>query len=92
LLKALDATKNRDKERLNIFPSNYFCVKFKLVNIGPIRDAEIELDDFMIFLGSPLTGKSFVLRNIYSSLILLDDAYLGTLREKIFNTSASVVL
>ena len=66
-------------------------MKFKLVNIGPIRDAEIELGDFTLFLGLPSTGKSFALRSIYSSLIMLDDVYLRALQEKIFNTNAGAV-
>jgi len=48
-------------------------VKFKLVNIGPIRDAEIELGDFTLFLGLPSTGKSFALKTIFSSLIFLKE-------------------
>jgi len=66
-------------------------MKFKLVNIGPIKDAEIELGDFTFFLGLPSTGKSFALRSIYSSLIMLDDSYLEMLRKKIFNTNAGAV-
>jgi len=48
-------------------------VKFKLVNIGPIIDAEIELGDFTLFLGLPSTGKSFALKTIFSSLIFLKE-------------------
>ena len=66
-------------------------MKFRLINIGPIKDAEIELGDVTLFLGLPSTGKSFALRSIYSSLIMLDNAYLGMLREKIFNTNAGAV-
>jgi len=66
-------------------------VKFRLINVGPIKDAEIELGDFTLFLGLPSTGKSFTLRSIYSSLIMLDDNYLEMLREKIFNTNAGAV-
>jgi len=66
-------------------------VKFRLINVGPIKDAEIELGDFTLFLGLPSTGKSFALRSIYSSLIMLDDTYLEMLKEEIFNTNAGAV-
>ena len=46
-------------------------MKFRLINIGPIKDAEIELGDFTLFLGLPSTGKSFALKTIFSSLIFL---------------------
>jgi len=60
-------------------------MKFKLANIGPIKDAEIELGDFTLFLGLPSTGKSFALRSIYTSLIFLDKEYEYFLRGKISN-------
>jgi len=66
-------------------------VKFRLINVGSIKDAEIELGDFTLFLGLPSTGKSFALRSIYSSLIMLDDTYLEMLKEEIFNTNAGAV-
>jgi len=58
-------------------------VKFELVNIGPIKDAEIELGDFTLFLGLPSTGKSFALRSIYTSLIFLDKEYERSIRRKL---------
>ncbi|QGA68556.1 hypothetical protein [Sulfolobus sp. E11-6] len=57
-------------------------VKFTIKNIGPIKDADIELGDFTIFLGYPSTGKSYALRAIYSSLALLDDATIDKLNEQ----------
>jgi len=58
-------------------------MKFKLVNIGPIKDAEIELGDFTLFLGLPSTGKSFALRSIYTSLVFLDKEYERSLSSKL---------
>jgi len=66
-------------------------VKFRLVNIGPIKDAEIELGDFTLFLGLPSTGKSFALRSIYSSLTMLDSIFLEDLRRRILNTNAGAI-
>jgi len=66
-------------------------VKFRLINVGPIKDAEIELGDFTLFLGLPSTGKSYALRSIYSSFIMLDEEYLDVLRKKILNTTAGAV-
>jgi len=66
-------------------------VKFRLINVGPIKDAEIELGDFTLFLGPPSTGKSFTLRSIYSSLIVLDNNFLRDLRERILNTNAGAI-
>jgi len=56
-------------------------MKFKLENIGPIKEAEIELGDITLFLGYPSTGKSYTLRSIYSTLIPLDTAFTQGLRE-----------
>jgi len=66
-------------------------MKFKIKNVGPISEAEIELGDFTLFLGPPSTGKSFSLRSIYSSLIVLDDNYLGRLRETTFIGNAGAI-
>jgi len=68
-------------------------MKFRLVNIGPIKDAEIELGDFTLFLGLPSTGKSFALRSIYTSLIFLDNEYeyslAGNLQFALFHETVS---
>jgi len=66
-------------------------VKFRLINVGPIKDAEIELGDFTLFLGLPSTGKSFSLHSIYSSLIMLDNNFLKILRDKILNINAGAI-
>ena len=58
-------------------------MKFKLVNIGPIKDAEIELGDFTIFLGNP-SEISFVLRSIYTSLVLLSKRYEKFFEQKFY--------
>jgi len=61
-------------------------MKFKLENIGPIKEAEIELGDITLFLGYPSTGKSYALRSIYSTLLPLDSAHEVTLKGSIFNS------
>ena len=61
-------------------------MKIRLVNVGPIKDAELELGDFNLFLGLPSTGKSFTLKTIYSSLIFADGTYeFLELRDKILS-------
>jgi len=62
-------------------------VKFKLVNIGPIKDAEIELGDFTIFLGNS-TEVSFALRSIYTSLVLLSKRYEKFFERKFYEIVA----
>jgi len=61
-------------------------MKFKLENIGPIKEAEIELGDITLFLGYPSTGKSYTLKSIYSTLIPLDIAFIPGLKEIIYNS------
>jgi len=61
-------------------------MKFKLENVGPIKEAEIELGDITLFLGYPSTGKSYTLRSIYSTLLPLDSVYEPALKEAIFNS------
>ena len=66
-------------------------MKFRLVNVGPIKDASVELGDFTLFLGLSSTGKSFALRSIYTSLIFLDNNFLEPLREKTLKTNAGAI-
>jgi len=63
-------------------------MKFKLVNIGPIKEANIELGDFTLFLGLPSTGKSFALRSIYTSLVLLSRKYEKFFEQKFYEMLA----
>jgi len=61
-------------------------MKFRLVNIDPIRDAEIELGDFTLFLGNP-NEISSALRSVYTSLVLLSKRY-----EKFFEQKFNEIL
>jgi len=62
-------------------------VNFKLVNIGPIKDAEIELSDFTLFLGDP-AEVSTALRAIYTSLVLLSKRYEKFFEQKFYEMLA----
>ena len=71
-------------------------MKIKFVNIAIIKDAELELGDFNLFLGLPSTGKSFALKAIHSSLIFADEIYeLPQLRDKMLslvNTGTDILI
>ena len=43
-------------------------MKLHLLNLGPIKRAEIELGDVTIFIGKPNTGKSLAMREIFRFL------------------------
>ena len=62
-------------------------MKFKLVNVGTIKDAEIELGDFTIFLGNP-NEISSALRSIYTSLVLLSRKYEKFFEQKFYELLA----
>ena len=70
--------------KLFLFKYNFYFMKFRLINVDPIKDAEIELGDFTLFLGLPSNGKSFAIRSIYTSLIFLDKEYEHSLRNKLY--------
>jgi predicted ATP-binding protein involved in virulence len=43
-------------------------LKISIVNVGPVRRAEIELKDLVIFVGPNNSGKSFIATIMYASL------------------------
>ena len=47
-------------------------MKLKVVELGPVRDSEIELGHVTVLFGPPNTGKSYILKALYSQLIALD--------------------
>ena len=47
-------------------------VKLKVIELGPVRNSEIELGHVTILFGPPNTGKSYLLKALYSQLITLD--------------------
>ena len=47
-------------------------MKFTIKNLGPLKDAELELGDITVLLGPPNSGKSYTLKSLYAQLITLD--------------------
>ena len=47
-------------------------MRLKVVELGPVRDSEVELGHVTILFGPPNTGKSYLLKALYSQLIALD--------------------
>ncbi|WP_338248388.1 hypothetical protein [Pyrodictium abyssi] len=48
-------------------------MKLILENFGPVRSAELSLGDVTLPLGPPNTGKSYAMRALYSSALVLDE-------------------
>ncbi len=46
---------------------------FHIENLGPIRSADIEIGDITVVFGPPNTGKSYTLRALYASTLMLDE-------------------
>jgi len=47
-------------------------VRVQIESLGPIRKAELDLEDLTVLLGPPNMGKSYTLKAIYSLLLPLD--------------------
>lgn len=45
---------------------------FTIKKLGPINEAKLELGDITVLIGPPNVGKSYTLKALYSSLIMLD--------------------
>ncbi len=45
---------------------------FTIKGLGPIHEAKLELGDITVLIGPPNVGKSYTLKALYSSLIMLD--------------------
>lgn len=48
-------------------------MKLRIRNLGPIHDADLELGDITIIFGPPNTGKTYTLKALYASTLMLDD-------------------
>ncbi|ASJ08056.1 hypothetical protein A3L11_01970 [Thermococcus siculi] len=55
-------------------------MKISIKNVGPLKDAELELGDITVLLGPPNSGKSYTLKSAYIQLMLLDEVA----RERLF--------
>ncbi|MDQ1265637.1 MAG: hypothetical protein QG635_788, partial [Bacteroidota bacterium] len=61
-------------------------IKIKIVELGPIRDSEIEFHPFLLFTGESNTGKSYTALLIYSIVKLLETkTYFKQFEQMIFN-------
>ncbi len=47
-------------------------MRFHIENLGPIRSADLEIGDITVVFGPPNTGKSYTLRALYASTLMLD--------------------
>lgn len=47
-------------------------MELSIKNLGPIRDASLELGDITVLFGPPNTGKSYTLRSLYLMVSFLD--------------------
>ena len=45
---------------------------FTIKRLGPINEAKLELGDITVLIGPPNVGKSYTLKALNSSLIMLD--------------------
>ena len=48
-------------------------MKLSIKNLGPLKDAELELGDITVLLGPPNSGKSYTLKSLYAQLVMLDE-------------------
>ncbi len=48
-------------------------MKLSIKNVGPLKDAELELGDITVLLGPPNSGKSYTLKSLYAQLVMLDE-------------------
>ncbi len=49
-------------------------MKLIIKNIGVLKDTSIELGDLTVIFGKPNSGKSYILKSIYSNLAFFDQA------------------
>jgi predicted ATPase len=59
-------------------------MKVSIKNIGPMKDISMELGDITIINGFPNSGKSYLLKSIYSSLSFLDQKILDSYTRENF--------
>lgn len=51
-------------------------MEISIKNLGPLRDARLELGDITVLLGPPNSGKSYTLKSLYGKLAMLDETAL----------------
>ena len=49
----------------------------KIEALGPLQDTSVEFGDVTFLVGEPNTGKSYILRSLYASMLYLDPATFG---------------
>ncbi|RUM33047.1 MAG: hypothetical protein DSY33_05615 [Archaeoglobus sp.] len=57
---------------------------FAIKKLGPINEAKLELGDITVLIGPPNVGKSYTLKALYSSLLMLDPIARKSLLKSIF--------
>ena len=50
-----------------------FSVRLQIENLGPIKTADLEIGDITVIFGPPNTGKSYTLKALYASTLMLDE-------------------
>ena len=58
---------------------------FTIKKLGPIHEAKLELGDVAVLIGPPNVGKSYTLKALYSSLLMLDPIVRNYLLKFTFN-------
>jgi len=58
-------------------------MRLEIKNLGPIVDSKIDLEDITVLLGPPNSGKSYTLRALYSTLVILDHIVLQRIMEEL---------
>lgn len=51
-------------------------MEISIKNLGPLRDARLELGDITVLLGPSNSGKSYTLKSLYGKLAILDETAL----------------
>ena len=69
-------------------------MKLIIKNLGVLKDTSIELGDLTVIFGKPNSGKSYILKSIYSNLAFFDQANnvdLATIvAESLYSTIVSI--
>jgi|GEM_PF-2856452 hypothetical protein len=58
---------------------------FTIKKLGPINEAKLEMGDITVLIGPPNVGKSYTLKALYSSLIMLDPIARKSLLKSVFS-------
>ncbi len=63
-------------------------MRLRIENLGPIKIADLELGDITVIFGPPNTGKSYTLKALYASTLMLDEVARELELEKILEEVA----